>query len=240
MASSTSPQRRRGSSAGGLHPALDGPTKRALLERSLQEAAEDIKAELSAKSDRSKTVKIDVRAAPDEMRRLALASCKKPPSTWRDDQAKPSDLHMWNAYWEKDFYCRHERISYFYRSHAGTTRSITLKPFATVAEVEAAIEEKEGAPLPAGCLKHGTTVLSKKHLDLRDYNIEPGAVRSVCVYLCFSAPLYVCLCLCACVCGSVCMPACLSVSVSASVSVSVSVPVSVSVSVPSVYEHSWL
>ena len=163
MASSTSPQRRRGSSAGGLHPALDGPTKRALLERSLQEAAEDIKAELSAKSDRSKTVKIDVRAAPDEMRRLALASCKKPPSTWRDDQAKPSDLHMWNAYWEKDFYCRHERISYFYRSHAGTTHSITLKPFATVAEVEAAIEEKEGAPLPAGCLKHGTTVLSKKH-----------------------------------------------------------------------------
>ena len=28
---------------------------------------------------------------------------------------KPSNLHMWNAYWEKDFYCKHERVSLFYR-----------------------------------------------------------------------------------------------------------------------------
>ena len=97
---SSSPQRRRGSSSGGgLHPALDGPTKRALLERSLQEAVEYIKAELSAKDGLPKTVKIDVRATPDKMRSLALESCQAAPSAWGCDQAKPSDLHMWNAYW---------------------------------------------------------------------------------------------------------------------------------------------
>ena len=50
-----------------------------------------------------------------------------------------------------------------------------LDPFATITEVKAAIERKEGAQLPAGFLTSGATVLAKEGLDLNEYNVRPGS-----------------------------------------------------------------
>ena len=136
---SASPHRQPGSS-GGTRQALD---QKCAVHRSLQQAAEDIKAKLSSEDD---VVKDSVRDAPDSMREQALSSCRTPAPAWRDSK-RPSNLQMWNAYWEKDYYCKHESEQYFYKSHSGRTRSIKLDPFSTIGEVKGAIEQHQGAQL---------------------------------------------------------------------------------------------
>ena len=84
-----------------MRPELD---RRSTIQRSLQEATEDINAKLSSKDDHAKA---SVRDPPDLMHEKALLCCEEPPSVWRDTK-KPSVLQTWNAYWEKDYFCKHE------------------------------------------------------------------------------------------------------------------------------------
>ena len=150
-----------------MRPQLD---RRSIVQRSLQEATEDIKAKLSSKDDHAKA---SVRDPPDLMREKALFCCDEPPSIWRDTK-KPSVLQTWNAYWEKDYFCKREGY-FYYKAYTGQTRVLKLDPFATITEVKAAIEHKEGAKLPTGFLTSGATVLAKEDLDLNEYNVRPGS-----------------------------------------------------------------
>ena len=151
-----------------MRPELD---RRSTIQRSLQEATEDINAKLSSKDDHAKA---SVRDPPDLMREKALLCCEEPPSVWRDTK-KPSVLQTWNAYWEKDYFCKHEGY-FYYKAYTGKTRVLKLDPFATITEVKAAIEQKEGTELPTGFLKFGATVLAKEDLDLNEYNVRPGSL----------------------------------------------------------------
>ena len=128
MASSS---QRQWSSSNGIRPKLDDKLG---VQRSLQEATEDIKVKLHSKDN---FVKAAVRDPPELMRQQALSTCNSPPSDWRDQQ-KPSVLQLWNAYWEKDAYSKREGQCFFYKSYTGETRTVKLDPFATFAEVEAA------------------------------------------------------------------------------------------------------
>ena len=150
------------------------------VQRSLQEATEDIKVKLHSKDN---FVKATVRDPPELMRQQALSTCNSPPSDWRDQQ-KPSVLQLWNAYWEKDAYSKREGQCFFYKSYTGETRTVKLDPFATIAEVEAAIEQHEGEALPKGSLKSGGKALTQKHLDLNDYHVKPGTTFELPSRLC--------------------------------------------------------
>jgi len=174
MASSSS--QRQWSSTGPAHLELD----KLDVQRSLQEAAEDIKVKLHSKDC---FVKATVSDPPELMRQHALSSCDTPPSNWRDHQ-KPSVLQLWNAYWEKDAYSKREDQIFFYRSYTGLTRTLKLDPFATIAEVEVAIEKKEGQALLEGSLTSHGKALSKKRLDLNDYNVKPGSTFELPSCLC--------------------------------------------------------
>ena len=101
-----------------------------------------------------------MRDPPDLMREKALLCCEEPPSVWGDTK-KPSVLQTWNAYWEKDYFCKHEGY-FYYKAYTGKTRVLKLDPFATITEVKAAIEQKEGTELPTGFLKFGATVLQRR------------------------------------------------------------------------------
>ena len=68
---------------------------------------------------------------------------------WRDTK-KPSVLQTWNAYWEKDYFCKHEGY-FYYKAYTGKTRVLKLDPFATITEVKAAIEQKEGGAACCCC-----------------------------------------------------------------------------------------
>ena len=133
----SSPSQRQWSNSDAIRPKLDDKLG---VQRSLQEATEDIKVKLHSKDC---FVKATVRDPPELMRQQALSTCNSPPSDWRDQQ-KPSVLQLWNAYWEKDAYSKREGQCFFYRSYTGLTRTLYLDPFATIAEVEMAIEKKEG------------------------------------------------------------------------------------------------
>jgi len=163
---SSSPQR-QWSSSGAVRPELD---RRSTIHRSLQEATEDIKAKLTSKDNHAKA---SVRDSPDLMREKALLCCDEPPSVWGDTK-KPSVLQTWNAYWEKDYFCKREGY-FYYKAYTGQTRVLKLDPFATITELKAAIEQKEGEELPTGFLKSGATVLAKEDLDLNEYNVRPGS-----------------------------------------------------------------
>eukprot|EP01043_Picozoa_sp_COSAG02_P033369 COSAG02_NODE_2273_length_9263_cov_10.296377_5_plen_429_part_00 len=175
MASSSS--QRQWSSSDVIRPTLDDKLG---VQRSLQEAAEDIKVKLHSKDC---FVKATVSDPPELMRQKALSTCNSPPSDWRDQQ-KPSVLQLWNAYWEKDAYSKREGQCFFYRSYTGLTRTLNLDPFATVAEVETAIENKEGEALLEGCLKSNGKALTKKHLDLNEYHVKPGSTFDLPSRLC--------------------------------------------------------
>ena len=175
MASSSS--QRQWSSAGPAHLELDDKLG---VQRSLQQAAEDIKVKLHSKDF---FVKATVSDPPELMRQQALSTCNSPPSDWRDQQ-KPSVLELWNAYWEKDAYSKREGQCFFYRSYTGQTRTLKLDPFATIAEVEVAIKNKEGEALLEGSLKSGGKTLAKKHLDLNDYHVKPGSTFDLPSRLC--------------------------------------------------------
>ena len=97
----SSPSQRQRSSSDAIRPKLDDKLG---VQRSLQEAAEDIKVKLHSKDC---FVKATVRDPPELMRQQALSTCNSPPSDWRDKQ-KPSVLQLWNAYWEKDAYSKRE------------------------------------------------------------------------------------------------------------------------------------
>ena len=161
MASSSS--QRQWSSSDVIRPTLDDKLG---VQRSLQEAAEDIKVKLHSKDC---FVKATVSDPPELMRQQALSTCNSPPSDWRDQQ-KPSVLR--------------EGQCFFYRSYTGLTRTLNLDPFATVAEVETAIENKEGEALLEGCLKSNGKALTKKHLDLNDYHVKPGSTFDLPSRLC--------------------------------------------------------
>ena len=173
----SSPSQRQWSSSDAIRPKLDDKLG---VQRSLQEAAEDIKVKLHSKDC---FVKATVRDPPEWMRQQALSTCNSPPSDWRDKQ-KPSVLQLWNAYWEKDAYSKREGQCFFYKSYTGLTRTLYLDPFATIAEVEMAIEKKEGEALLAGCLKSDGKALTKKHLDLNDYRVKPGSTFDLPSRLC--------------------------------------------------------
>ena len=104
--SSPSPRRYRGNN-GLLCPELDDK-----IQRSLQEAAEDIKAKLQSEDC---LVKASVSDSPESMRQIALSSCRSPPSDWQDT-TKSSVLQLWNSYWEKDAYNKREGQCFFYKS----------------------------------------------------------------------------------------------------------------------------
>ena len=174
---SPSRERHRSASSGAIRLELDD---KLVVQRSLQEATEDIKLKLHSKDS---FVKATVSDPPELMRRLALSSCNSPPSNWRD-QKKRSDLQLWNAYWEKDAYNKRERQYFFYTSYTGKTRTLKLDPFGTIAEVEVAIKKKEGEALPKGSLKSGGKALANTHLDLNDYDVKPGATFELPSRLC--------------------------------------------------------
>ncbi len=164
--SSPSPRRHRGNN--GLF-CLQLDDKLA-IQRSLQEAAEDIKAKLQSEDC---LVKASVSDSPESMRQIALSSCRSPPSDWQNT-TKSSVLQLSNSYCEKDAYNKREGQWFFYKSYTGETRTVKLDPFATIAEVQAAIEQHEGETLPKGSLKSGGKALTQKHLDLNDYHVKPG------------------------------------------------------------------
>jgi hypothetical protein len=169
--------RKQWSTNGATHPELDD---RLAVQRSLQEAVEDIKVKLHSKDY---LLKATVSDPPELIRQQALSSCNLPPFYWRD-QNKPSDLQLWNAYWEKDAFRKREGQCFFYRSYTGKTRTLKLDPFATIAEVEVAIKKKEGDALLEGSLKSDGKVLAKKYLDLNDYHVKPGSTFDLPSRLC--------------------------------------------------------
>ncbi len=173
---SPSPRRQRGNN-GRFGLELDD---KLAIQRSLQEAAEDIKAKLQSEDS---LVKASVSDSPESMRQIALSSCKSPPSDWQDT-TKSSVLQLWNSYWEKDAYNKREGLRVFYKSYTGETRTVKLDPCATIAEVEAAIEQHEGEALPKGSLKSGGKALTQKHLDLNDYHVKPGTTFELPSRLC--------------------------------------------------------
>ena len=164
---SPSPQRQWGRN-GAIRPELDD---KLAVQRSLQEAVEDY------------LLKATVSDPPELIRQQALSSCNLPPFDWRD-QKKPSDLQLWNAYWEKDAFRKREGQCFFYRSYTGKTRTLKLDLFATIAEVEVAIKKKEGDALLEGSLKSDGKVLAKKYLDLNDYHVKPGSTFDLPSRLC--------------------------------------------------------
>ena len=173
---SPSPRRQRGNNG---HFCVKVNDKLA-IQRSLQEAAEGIKARLQSEDC---LVKGSVSDSPESMRQIALSSCRSPPSDWQDT-TKPSVLQLWNSYWEKDAYNKRVGQWFFYKSYSGETRVVKLDPFATIAEVEEVIEQHEGEALPKGSLKSGGKSLIQKHLDLNDYHVNPGTTFELPSRLC--------------------------------------------------------